>query len=258
MHYLFRRPPDRRAALKHDPYALFYAPPSTQSSPSHWHRLLTTLEFEYNASRHGSKKLATFKVGLGYIQHTPVTRSLQHCKELSEEPVNYIDRRKAFVAPARENMATAVSRQKFYADRTRVDISFHVRNLILLRADNFSLTRRSTLPKKWQPRFIGPFCIRKVWSPVTYRIELPPAMRRTQDDYHVLKLKPFHNDRKRLLIIASNNDGTIEKDVRALLNKERYKRKVLYLVQFVCESREDAIWLPRTALSNLQRTTSIY
>ena len=59
----------------------------------------------------------------------------------------------------------------------------------MLRADALEITKRASLPKKWRPKYPGPLRVAQVMGPVTCRIELPSAMKRAQNVFHVLKLK---------------------------------------------------------------------
>lgn len=71
-------------------------------------------------------------------------------------------------------------------------------------------------------------------GPVTYKIELPPSMRRAHNVFHVSELKQYHCpvDHEGPLSVVVDADGTEKKVVTGILDKKRDHRKVYYVVQF--------------------------
>lgn len=127
---------------------------------------------------------------------------------------------------ARDNLATARARQKYYADLKRRDISFEEEELIMLRSDSLNRLNRSDLPSKWRTKFVGPFTVLDVLGQVTYRVELPPSMGRAHNVIYVSKLKTY-NRRKgqdRPLKIIIDADGTVGQAVEKILDKKTERR----------------------------------
>ncbi len=98
---------------------------------------------------------------------------------------------------------------------------------MLLRAESLSTYRKSGVPNKWRPKYLGPFRIVDTLGPVTYRIKMPPSMRQAHNVVHVSKLKPYHRPRheKSPLNITIDQHGTVEQEVVAILDKKRKNRK---------------------------------
>lgn len=89
-------------------------------------------------------------------------------------------------------------------------------------------------------------------GPVTYKIELPPAMKRAHNVFHVSKLKQYHRSDGETgpVSITIDTDGNEEEAVEKILDKKRENRKVYYLVQFVGDPESEAVWMHRSELQN--------
>ena len=91
------------------------------------------------------------------------------------------------------------------------------------------------LPSKLCRRWIGPYRVTRVISPVAYGLDLPPTWR-IHPVFHVLNLKRFHRseefereDRAPSPIVV---DGEEEYEVEAILRHEGKGARRLYLVMW--------------------------
>ena len=75
---------------------------------------------------------------------------------------------------------------KTYADKHRREATFIPGQQVLLRTTNLNLKG----PKKFLPRFIGPFKIVQKCGPVAYKLELPDSWR-VHNVFHVCNLRLF-------------------------------------------------------------------
>jgi len=225
---------------------------SIQKAPKDWDRALSRFEFEYNASKNASTGLSPFEIDIGTVPHNPITRSLAECNTKCQRAFDAMERRNSFAQLARDNLADARARQKFYADQHRRDVAFKVGDLVMLRTDGFDIQNRADLPKKWQPKYLGPLAVKEVMGAVDYKIEMPPTMKRAHNVHHVSKLKPYKRPADGIgnLPVVIDTDGNMEDAVYAILGKKRKNRRVYYLVQFVGDSEEDAIWMHKCSLKN--------
>ena len=223
-----------------------------QEEKDSWHEVLSTLEFEYNASKNSSTGLSPFEINIGRIPHNMKTRKLEECGVRCQSAADMVDRMNAFRIIAKDNLAEAQARQRHYADIKRRDVSYNKDDLVLLRNDNLSVPSRSNLPMKWQPKYLGPLRVIAVMGPVNCRVELHPSMKRAHNVFHVSKLKSYKEPlgRKGPLSVVFDADATVEQDVKASLKKKREKRRIYYLVQFMDEPESEAIWLPKARLRN--------
>ena len=223
---------------------------SIQKVPMNWDQDLSVFEFEYNSSKHGSTGLSPFEVDMGRIPHNPFTRSLSECKVKCQSSFDAVERRKAYKRIARDNLALARAKQKFYADQHRREVSLAAGDSVMLRSDVIDGPRRTDLPKKRQAKYLGPFEVKEVRGPVNYMIEMPPDMKRKHNVFHVSKLKPYNRPSNEVgtpsvFIDAGSNKEQI---VHRIFNKKRENRRVLYLVQFYGDAEEDLIWMHKSEL----------
>lgn len=225
-----------------------------QKEPKSWDNALSQFEYEYNCSKHTSTKLSPFEAELGFIPMNKFSKSLADCKTKCQSSFDVLERREAYSTIIRDNMATSIANQKFYADQHRRDVSFNAGDWVMLKADAVSISRRADLPKKWQSKFLGPLEIVEVMGPVTYKIELPPAMKQAHNVFHVSKLKKYHKplDENNLVSVTIDTDGTQEHVVKTILGKKKEGRRVFYLVQFENDSTANAVWMHKSGLTNCQ------
>ena len=223
-----------------------------QRAPKDWEQILPTLEFEYNTSKHISTGLTPFEVNTGRRPKSPEMRSLDHCNIKCQSSADEAARREAFRTIARDNMARSREAQRYYADKGRRPQTFKVGSLVMLDARSLDATKRSSLPAKWRPKFFGPLRIMEVMGPVTYKIELPPSMRRAHNVFHVSKLRRYNHDGNgnEPLPIVIDADGTIEQEVSRILQRKKFKRQWQYLVLVAGDPESEAVWIPRSELKN--------
>ena len=86
-----------------------------------------------------------------------------------------VDRMKAALENAKLNLTVAQIRMKEYADRSQRSETFCKGTEVLLSTRNLWVDLHLTL-KLWR-RWIGPYKVTEVTSPVAYRLDLPPAGR---------------------------------------------------------------------------------
>jgi hypothetical protein len=85
----------------------------------------------------------------------------------------------------RENLRTAQSRQKSYADTRRRQLEFKEGDHVYLKVSPVRSMRRFKVKGKLSPRFIGPFMILKRVGEVAYQLELPDHLADIHDVFHV-------------------------------------------------------------------------
>ena len=83
----------------------------------------------------------------------------------------------------------AKARQAEQADRHRRPLSFAVGDRVRLSSEHINLADYPS--SKLRPRFLGPFSVTHVISPVSYRLALPSAMSRVHPVFHVSRLLPW-------------------------------------------------------------------
>jgi hypothetical protein len=85
----------------------------------------------------------------------------------------------------RENLRTAQTHQKSYADKRRRDLSFEVGDFIYLKVSAMRGTKRFKVKGKLAPRYIGPFQVLDCKGEVAHQLDLPPQLSDVHDVFNV-------------------------------------------------------------------------
>ena len=118
-------------------------------------------------------------------------------------------------------------------DRSRCDEKYEVGDEVVLSTCHISVNQH--LPSKLRRRWIGPYRVTRVISPVAYGLDLPPAWR-IHPVFHVSNLKRFQRskefereERPPSLVVV---DGEEEYEVEAILRHKGKGARCLYLVMW--------------------------
>jgi hypothetical protein len=88
-----------------------------------------------------------------------------------------------------ENLKTAQSRQRIYADTRRRDLSFEVGDYVYLKVSPIRGIKRFGVKGKLAPRYIGPYQIQARRGEVAYQLSLPEILSAVHDVFHMSQLK---------------------------------------------------------------------
>ena len=155
-----------------------------------WSQLLPVAEFAFNDHINQSTGVSPFYANYGYNPDTPLTVSTA----LPANPTSrhYLEQIRSVHELVTSNLTMAKATQEAYANRTRRPLSFTVGDHVKLETSHLRLSEQPS--SKFRDRFIGPFTISEVVSPVAYRLSLPSSMSRVHPVFHVSKLLPWHAD----------------------------------------------------------------
>ena len=156
---------------------------------------------------------------------------------------------------AQQRLDEAKRRQAEVANRSRRELVFQVGDEVALSTANLTFD----VPRKLQPRWIGPFKVKKVISPVAYELELPATLRRLHPVFHVSLLKPYVRGDKDPPVPPPpllDGDGTERFEVQAIIGHRRVgrSRKIQYKVLWLGFPLHEATWEPE---GNLDRCKEI-
>ena len=159
-----------------------------------WDCHLTAVEIAYNNSRQASTGYSPFFLNTG--QHPQLPLSLAASARLERSSSNasaeqLLEQLWEDLEIAQQSVAKAQAAQERNANRHRSERAFAVGNRVLLSTQDLRWSGRVT-PKLTQ-RFIGPFVVKRVLSPLVYELELPPTLP-VHPVFHVSKLQPYHAD----------------------------------------------------------------
>ena len=152
-----------------------------------WDKSLPYAEFSYNNSYQASLKMSPFEALYGRKCRTPL-----YWNQTGESQVfglEVIQEAERQVRIIRENLRTAQSRQKSYADTRRRQLEFAVGDHVYLKVSPIRGMRRFKVNGKLSPRFIGPFRVTERVGEVAYRLELPSHLADVHVVFHVSQLK---------------------------------------------------------------------
>jgi hypothetical protein len=152
-----------------------------------WDKSLSYAEFSYNNSYQASLKMSPFEALYGRKCRTPLYWDQTGERQLFGPEI--IQEAEEQVQQIRENLRTAQSRQKSYADTRRRLLEFKEGDYVYLKVSPLRGMRRFKVKGKLSPRFIRPFLILKRVGEVAYQLELPDHLADVHDVFHVSQLK---------------------------------------------------------------------
>ena len=157
-----------------------------------WDEHLAAAEFAMNNAWNSSVKNTPFMLNFGQHPHTPATLEVA-----SQNPAvnKFVGQWSQQIARAKLCLEAAQQRQKTAADKhRRAAPVWPVGTLVLLNVKHVRL--QVGLRTKLAPRWLGPFKVVDCIGPanLSYRIELPPALKNMHDVFHVSSLREYRHD----------------------------------------------------------------
>jgi hypothetical protein len=126
---------------------------------------------------------------------------------------------------AKASMETAQQRQHRYANLHRRDVQFEPGDLVYINAQDINIRTRAA---KFKQRWIGPHTITHRTGAVTYRIKLPPNLKRIHHIFHVSKLKAHKTSDLNPPIISPmidlDTDNDVEYPIQEIIGSRTFGR----------------------------------
>jgi len=212
-----------------------------------WDKSLPYAEFSYNNSYQASLKMSPFEALYGRKCRTPL-----YWNQTGERQVfgpEILDEAERQVHIIRDNLRTAQSRQKSYADHRRRELTFEVGDHVYLKVSPMRGMRRFKVRGKLSPRYIGPFQILERKGEMAYRLELPDQLSDVHDVFHVSQLKKCLRVPEEQLPLeeldVQEDLSYIEQPIKILDRSQRNTRNKsikMCKVQWSRHSEDEATW----------------
>ena len=156
---------------------------------------------------------------------------------------------------AQQHLQMAQARQKKYADRERRDHEFQVGDQVLLSTAHLNIASHGPAAKL-NAKFIGPFNVAEIVSPVALRLELPAHVR-THPVVHASRVRLYHDGSEKFPLRKPppppptvNVKGKDEYEVDAILDARGRGKQRKWLVRFKGYDAAHDEWLPLDNLKN--------
>jgi len=150
-----------------------------------WVSLLPLAEFAFKNARHSSTQVSPFFANFGYHPRFDATVAPPSKNTAAENRVAVMLQTQQLLV---SELRKAQARHKSAADQLRKEgPAFKPGDKVWLLSRNIKSTRPNA---KFDFRRLGPFSISRQVNPVTFKLDLPAAMR-IHDVFHVSLLEPF-------------------------------------------------------------------
>ena len=211
---------------------------------TYWDEHLPIVEFAINNSTSSATEQTPFYLNYGFHPRTPAVRMLDPDTPAAR---NCVERFESRMSRAKKCLQAARERMKAIYDRGHRPQTFVVGDKVLLSTKNLTFSS----PRKFMPKFLGPFEVTKSIGEQAYRLELPANMK-VHDVFHTSLLRPYRSDGTYQPPPAEVQSGKPYFVVEKILDHDRLKKrgvKYKFLVRWQGYSAEHDTWEPESSFA---------
>ena len=225
--------------------------PYVERDPQHWVKQLPLAEFAANNAVNVATGYSPFFLNSGDHPILPATLLQGHGTSQVEAVQLMVERMKTALEEAQANLAHAQRRAQYQANKSRRDDSFEVGDEVLLATRNLRIDQH--LPSKVRRRWVGPFPVVRVISPVAYELSLPPDWK-IHPVFHISNMRRYVRSKEFSRVEKPPPpimvDGEEEYEVEAILRHKGKGARRLYQVLWKGHPVTEASWEPESHLRN--------
>jgi hypothetical protein len=164
----------------------------------------------------------------------------------------FVERLQSTFTLACKLLTAAQQRQKAYADKHRIEMSFKVGEQVLLSTKYLNIKHGKT-NRKLLPKWIGPFKVVQKVGPVSYKLEMNPGWS-VHPVFHIFLLDLYKTDsRIRPPPPPCELEGALEYEVETILKHRttgQKRHKTSYLIQWKGYGPVHNSWEPEANVAN--------
>ena len=194
---------------------------------TNWHHYLPLAEFVHNSWKNESTGQSPFKVLMGYSPRAEIFDVTLSIPTVALQLRDWKSARE-------EAQKLMIKAQKRWAKGKVLEQRYQAGDQVWLEGRNLWIDRPSA---KLAPKRHGPFKVKKVLSPITYQLELPPQWK-IHDVFHADLMTPYHKTKLHRPNFTKPPpdliNGEEEYKIEEVLQSRRYGRgcKIQYLVKW--------------------------
>ena len=226
--------------------------PYVEAHPHSWSDHLSLAEFAANNAVNASTGYSPFVLNAGETPTLPEALVVGQEQSSNQAVTDVLQTMKEALATAQQNLVQAQQRTKKQVDRTRRAVEWKQGDQVLLSTRHLR-TFATHLPMKLKRRWVGPFTIEQVISPVAYRLDLPQGWQ-IHPTFHVSHLKAYHRHPEFEREVEPPPpvlvDGELEYEVEAILRHRGKGARRQYLILWKGYPLTEATWEPEEHLLN--------
>lgn len=238
-----------------------------------WKAHLHLMEFAYNGHESKSTTYTPFRITLGYEPKTPAAFLIPDSKDkrgkarfsIHGKANSFLEDMQRTWDHARDSIAKAQHYQaKYYNRRRRAPPDIQVGSRVLVNPHSLEWIESKGKGVKLVDRWIGPFEVVEVITPMTYRLKMPGNKYKGGPNFNLEHLKPYIESPDqfgpRTIQPPSELRPDEEKEVELerIVKHRETRRGVNYWVKWKGFSEDHNEWLPENKLKNAYEDLRAY